>query len=78
MELKEGDSGSDVQRWQRRMVKLGWTSAGGMRIRATGVFGRADTLLVKGYQCEAGLPISGIVDEATWQHILETPIWRTS
>jgi hypothetical protein len=49
--------------------------AGGLNIGTPdGVYGNNTAAAVKTYQASKGLPVSGSVDESTWQGLLKTPV----
>lgn len=64
--LEQGSTGSDVQLLQQ-MLKLLYLFPGTI----TGSFGPETTVAVKSFQARYGLPITGIVDQSTWNEIVE-------
>ncbi|GAA5076735.1 hypothetical protein HNP84_007315 [Thermocatellispora tengchongensis] len=52
--------GEDVETWQERMARRGWT------IDVDGWYGPQSRTVCKGYQRATGLPVTGRVDRATW------------
>jgi len=59
--VKRGDSGDAVKRAQRALRRTPNTS-----LVVDGSFGPLTETATKEFQQEAGLPVTGIVDEATW------------
>ena len=59
--LKNGSTGSDVQRIQMILNEIY-----GSTIVVDGIFGNATEGLVKQYQQDHGLVVDGIVGSATW------------
>lgn len=70
-ELRMGDIGEDVKILQEKLKILGFYSA-----VITGSFGLATEEGVKAFQKNYELEVNGIVDDATWQQLLEhtTPV----
>jgi hypothetical protein len=58
-ELGRGSDGHVVLAVQQALAANGWTPV------QDGVFGTTTTAAVKGFQAQSGLPITGVVDEAT-------------
>ncbi len=48
--------------------------AGGRRVTANGVFGAQTAAAVRRLQAAAGIPVTGVVDAATWQTLLHLPV----
>jgi peptidoglycan hydrolase-like protein with peptidoglycan-binding domain len=59
--VKHGDSGDAVRRAQRALRRTPNTS-----LVVDGSFGPLTEAATKEFQQEAGLPVTGVVDEATW------------
>ena len=60
--VKLGDSGESVQQAQRALRRTPNTS-----VVVDGQFGPQTEAATKEFQQQAGLPVTGIVDEATWK-----------
>lgn len=60
--------GDDVRRWQARMRERGWI------IDVDGAYGPRSRDVATAFQREKGLPVTGVVDEATWKASWEAPI----
>ena len=48
--------------------------AGGRRVSANGIFGAQTAAAVRRLQAAAGIPVTGLVDAATWQTLLHLPV----
>ncbi|HEY5142594.1 MAG TPA: peptidoglycan-binding domain-containing protein [Solirubrobacteraceae bacterium] len=48
--------------------------AGGRRVSATGIYGAQTAAAVRRLQSAAGIPVTGVVDSATWQTLLRLPV----
>jgi peptidoglycan hydrolase-like protein with peptidoglycan-binding domain len=59
--VRVGDSGEPVRRAQRALRRTPNTS-----LMADGSFGPQTEAATKQFQQQAGLPVTGVVDEATW------------
>lgn len=59
-ELKKGSKGDDVKKLQQRLKDLNYLSGG-----VDGDFGNGTASAVSAFQQEAGLPVTGVADEAT-------------
>ncbi len=64
--LKNGSTGSDVQRIQMILNEIYGSTVYGSRIVVDGIFGNATEGLVRQYQQDHGLVVDGIVGSATW------------
>lgn len=58
--LRHGDRGTEVRGWQRWLVSRGYS------LEADGIFGPRTEAATRAVQRAAGLPASGVVDDATW------------
>ena len=65
--LKQGDSNGYVRRAQRRLIELGYLFGA-----ADGDYGQNTTDAVRAFQREFGLPVTGAVDQATWDAVALT------
>jgi peptidoglycan hydrolase-like protein with peptidoglycan-binding domain len=63
-EAKQGDSGEVVSALQERLV------AYGQQVEVNGQFDAATERAVKAFQTSRALPDTGVVDTATWQHLV--------
>ncbi len=61
-----GDRGADV-RWAQRRINRALAGADGAGLVVDGRFGRRTYAAVRAYQRRAGLPVSGVLDKATWR-----------
>ncbi|MGV9779818.1 peptidoglycan-binding domain-containing protein, partial [Streptosporangium sp. NPDC003464] len=59
--------GEDVRAWQARLARRGW------RIDVDGWYGEQSRSVCRSWQRAVGLPVTGSVDEATWE---STWSWR--
>ncbi len=59
--LQRGASGEAVKAFQQQLIKVGFRPNGG----ADGIFGLATATALQRYQQSAGLPVTGIYDQAT-------------
>ena len=66
--LTAGSKGTDVAVWQRRMRQRGWSLA------VDGDFDAADAHICALFQKEKSLPLTGVVDLATWRACWLAPI----
>jgi peptidoglycan hydrolase-like protein with peptidoglycan-binding domain len=69
--LKAGATGDKVRDLQARLKQLDWFSGD-----VTGVYGKATTAGVKGFQGKRAIPVTGEVDQRTWNRLTgmtETP-----
>ena len=58
--MRHGDRGTEVRGWQR------WLVSRGHSLEADGIFGPRTEAATRAVQRAAGLPASGVVDDATW------------
>lgn len=63
-ELKQGDSGEDVKRLQKRLIELGYMGGG-----ADGVYGSSTTSAIKAFQTMNKLTASGVATVETQQRL---------
>ena len=63
--LGPGDSGPDVRELQERLAARGWS------LQADGVYGRATTAVVTGFQRRHGLAVDGLTGPETWAAVRE-------
>ena len=70
-ELHFGDEGILVRTVQRILKDLLYNGADGKPIRVNGVFDKNMDYAVTGFQKNAGLPITKVVDEATWNYLIK-------
>jgi hypothetical protein len=63
--LKPGDRGPKVRELQARLRQIGWFDG-----NVTDYYGTRTTAAVKGFQAKRGFPVTGIVDERTWNRLL--------
>ena len=63
--LSAGDSGDRVRELQHRLQQLAWFEG-----RITGSYGDATAAAVRGYQAKRELPVTGRVDQQTWDSLL--------
>jgi len=66
-----GDAGARVRELHDRLSDLGYVSTSD----AIEVFGDGTLAVVEAFQRARGLPISGVVDETTWERLVEAG-WR--
>ncbi|MDX2211676.1 MAG: peptidoglycan-binding domain-containing protein [Oculatellaceae cyanobacterium bins.114] len=75
--LRLGDRGNEVESLQRILLSNGFLGAAGVRlgnpgaIAVDGVFGAVTESAIQDLQQRYGLPVTGIVDPATWE-VLDT------
>ncbi|MBD2465094.1 peptidoglycan-binding protein [Oscillatoria sp. FACHB-1407] len=71
--LRVGDRGSEVESLQRILLSNGFLGAAGVRlgtpeaIAVDGVFGAVTESAIQDLQQRYGLPVTGVVDPATWE-----------
>ena len=71
--LRRGDSGSNVRVLQEILVSNGFLGAAGVRLgntgatTADGIFGAVTESAIRDLQQRYNLPVTGIVDPATWE-----------
>lgn len=68
--LKKGDKGEKVKELQNILLRLGYSLP---KYGADGSFGKETKTAVEQLQRDWGIPVSGIVDEQTWERLLTTP-----
>jgi hypothetical protein len=64
--MERGDSGDRVRELQARLSQIKWFKA-----RPTGNFGKTTAAAVSGFQAKRGLPVTGYVDEETWNRLVD-------
>lgn len=64
--LKRGDKGAKVKEFQVKLMELGYKLP---KYGADGDFGKETKAAVEQFQRDNGIPVSGIVDEQTWEAI---------
>jgi peptidoglycan hydrolase-like protein with peptidoglycan-binding domain len=62
--MKQGSSGDRVRDLQARLKQLAWFSAS-----VTGTYGTATASAVKGFQGKRAIPVTGEVDQRTWDRL---------
>ena len=62
--MKQGSSGDRVRNLQARLKQLAWFSAS-----VTGTYGTATASAVKGFQGKRAIPVTGEVDQRTWDRL---------
>ena len=67
---KSGDSGDKVRDLQARLKQIGWFSG-----NVTGTYGSVTVSAVKGFQGKRAIPVTGEVDQRTWDRL--TAMTRT-
>ncbi len=67
---KSGDSGDKVRDLQARLKQIGWFSG-----NVTGSYGSMTVSAVKGFQGKRAIPVTGEVDQRTWDRL--TAMTRT-
>lgn len=67
-DLRMGDTGPDVQVFQRRMAERGWA------ITVDGQFGSQTEKVVRQFQTDKGLPVDGVVGQVTWRAAWTAPV----
>ena len=72
--LRRGDSGDDVRAMQRAL--LAWDATCLPRCGADGDFGSETEAALTAFQAEAGLPVTGVYDEAT-RKVLREPLHQS-
>jgi peptidoglycan hydrolase-like protein with peptidoglycan-binding domain len=68
--LEQGDSGDKVRDLQARLKQIGWFSG-----NVTGSYGSVTVSAVKGFQGKRAIPVTGEVDQRTWDRL--TAMTRT-
>ncbi|OYN85426.1 peptidoglycan-binding protein [Parenemella sanctibonifatiensis] len=63
--LKAGSRGPQVRELQARLRQLDWFVG-----QVTDLYGRTTTASVEGFQAKRGLPVSGAVDQKTWDTLV--------
>ncbi|HYI57183.1 MAG TPA: peptidoglycan-binding protein [Microlunatus sp.] len=67
---KSGDSGDKIRDLQARLKQIGWFSG-----NVTGAYGSMTVSAVKGFQGKRAIPVTGEVDQRTWDRL--TAMTRT-
>jgi peptidoglycan hydrolase-like protein with peptidoglycan-binding domain len=62
--LEQGDSGDRVRDLQARLKQIGWFSGD-----VTGTYGTVTVSAVKGFQGKREIPVTGEVDQRTWDRL---------
>ena len=68
--LKRGDKGEKVRELQAKLIALGYSLP---KYGVDGDFGKETKAAVEQFQRDWGIPVSGIVDEQTWEKLLTVP-----
>lgn len=68
--LKRGDKGEKVRELQAKLISLGYSLP---KYGVDGDFGKETKAAVEQFQRDWGIPVSGIVDEQTWEKLLTVP-----
>jgi peptidoglycan hydrolase-like protein with peptidoglycan-binding domain len=63
--LSQGDSGDRVRNLQARLKQIGWFSG-----NVTGSYGSVTVAAVKGFQGKRAIPVTGEVDQRTWNRLI--------
>ncbi len=63
--LQPGDRGPKVRELQARLRQIGWFDG-----NVTDYYGPRTTASVKGFQAKRGFPVTGVVDERTWNRLV--------
>ncbi len=63
--LQPGDRGPKVRELQARLRQIGWFDGD-----VTDFYGSRTTTSVRGFQAKRGFPVTGLVDERTWNRLL--------
>lgn len=63
--LQPGDHGPKVRALQARLRQIGWFEG-----NVTDSYGPRTTAAVKGFQAKRGFPVTGIVDQRTWDRLV--------
>ena len=71
--MKLGSSGDRVRDLQARLRQIGWYEG-----KVTGSYGRETVTSVEGFQRRRGLPVTGEVDQRTWDRLLSMTHTPTS
>ena len=71
--MKLGSSGDRVRGLQARLRQIGWYEG-----KVTGQYGSATVISVSGFQGRRGLPITGQVDQRTWDRLISMTRTPTS
>lgn len=71
-ELEEGDTGTGVRELQYLLAFIGTFSPAVRPIAVDGIFGSDTRSAVEDFQSDAGLPVTGVVDEQTWRALSDT------
>lgn len=61
-----------IKMWQERMLARGWDAL--RESGADGMFGPVTERVVRQFQAEKGLPVTGAVDKGTWEAAWETTV----
>lgn len=69
--LSVGSTGEKVRQMQQQLARIARTYSAIPSIRPDGIYGRATKQAVEKFQQVFGLPVTGIVDFATWYKISE-------
>tara|TARA_R110002153_G_scaffold267078_1_gene430886 strand:+ start:195 stop:1094 length:900 start_codon:yes stop_codon:yes gene_type:complete len=67
---KQGDTGDKVQEVQQALADKGITSVG----EVDGAFGNKTSVGIQEFQEKAGLPRTGVLNQATYTQLVETPV----
>jgi peptidoglycan hydrolase-like protein with peptidoglycan-binding domain len=66
--MERGDRGEDVRSLQQRLTSAGFDAG-----VIDGIFGPRTERAVEAFQADAGLPVSGLVDQRTWDALVQDP-----
>lgn len=69
--LQVGSSGDKVRQIQEQLARVAQVYTSIPRITPDGIFGNATRQAVEAFQSIFGLPVTGVIDYATWYKISE-------
>ncbi len=70
-ELEQGDTGTAVRELQYLLAVIAFFSESVRPVAIDGIFGDTTRGAVEDFQYDAGLPVTGVVDETTWNAIYD-------
>ncbi len=71
-DLEQGNTGTAVRELQYLLAVLAFFSDSIRPVAIDGIFGNTTRGAVEDFQYDSGLPVTGVVDETTWQAIYDT------
>ena len=71
-DLEFGDTGVAVRELQYLLAVIAFFSDSVRPVTIDGIFGNTTRGAVEDFQYDSGLPVTGVVDETTWQQIYDT------